>query len=361
MPKIKKGDTYSGRTPTAVQLPSGNWRCRVQFTDADGEVHKNAFTESRPEIAEAKAIAWKAGILKEVEKKKDVTLDQAITEYLESLEASKASPSTIRDYEGRRKNSFPLIINKRLSKLTLLDIQRQLDARSQIVAPKTVHNDFALLSPILGMRREDLNLKRIRLPEIDNEEMEIPTYEEAIAVMDAAKRRKGLYCAVLLAITLGLRRSEICALEWKDIDASTGFVTIDKAMVMNKYNDWIIKKPKKKASRRKLYLEPEVIEELQRYRVDFTRVTDMNPNQVTNEFCRIRDKLGLEEIHLHSLRHYKAAIVLSLVKSTDTARRILGHRTEHMVKRVYGHITPEAKKTYNEQLSEFNVALLTRR
>ena len=215
---MKKGDIPKGKAPTATQLPSGNWRCRASYTDEDGKIHKGSFTESKPEIAIAKAIAWKAGILKEIERQKDVTLDQAITEYLESLEASKASPSTIRDYESRRKNSFPLIINKKVSKLTLLDIQRQMDARAKVVAPKTVHNDFALLSPILGMRREDLNLKRIRLPEIDNEEMAIPTYDEAIALMDAAKRRKGLYCAVLLAITLGLRRSEICALEWKDID-----------------------------------------------------------------------------------------------------------------------------------------------
>ena len=358
---MKKGDTPSGKLPTPTQLPSGSWRCRVSYTDEDGIQHKASFVEKTFLLSQSKALAWKAGIIKEIEQKKDVTVDQAITEYIQSLEDRKASPSTIRDYLGRQKNSYPLITNKKVSRLTLLDIQRQIDARSREVAPKTVHNDFALLAPALKLRREDLNLDKIRLPEIDNEEMEIPSYDEAMDFLELVKSRKGLYCAALLACALGLRRSEICALEWKDIDTNTGIVTIDKAMVRDKHNCWIVKNPKKKSSRRKLFLEPEIIEELQRYRTDFVRVTDMTPDQVTNEVRRAFDRLGMREYHLHTLRHYKASVVLSLGYEPDTARRILGHRTDHMVKRVYGHLTPEAKLTARDRLSEHNLALLSRK
>lgn len=358
---MKKETAPSEKLPTPAQLPSGNWRCRVSFTDEDGIQHKASFTEKTFQLAQVKAIAWKAGVIKEIERKKDVTVDQAITEYIQSLEDRKASPSTIRDYVGRQKKSYPLIANKKVSKLTLLDIQRQLDARSREVSPKTVHNDFALLAPALKLRREDLNLSKIRLPEIDNEEVEIPSYDEAMDFLESIKKRKGLYCAALLACALGLRRSEICALEWKDIDTKTGTVTINKAMVRDQHGGWVIKGPKKKSSRRKLFLEPEIIEELQRYRTDFVRVTDMMPDQVTNEVRRAFDKLGLRQYHLHTLRHYKASVVLSLGYEPEVARRILGHKTEHMVKRVYGHITPEAKAMAKDRLSEHNLALLSRK
>lgn len=358
---MKKGDNTSTRLPTPVKLPSGNWRCRTSYVDEDGKKHTASFTESTFILAQTKALAWRTGIIKQIEQKKDMTVDQAITEYIESLEARRASPSTIRDYIGRQKKAFPLIANKRVSRITLLDIQRQIDARSKEVAPKTVHNDFALLSPALRLRREDLNMEKIRLPEIDNDEMEIPSYDEAMDFLELTKKRDGLYCAALLACALGLRRSEICALEWKDIDTRTGIVTIDKAMVLDRHGDWVIKQPKKKSSRRKLFIEREIIEELQRHRTDFVRVTDMNPNQVTNEVRRVFDSLGMREYHLHTLRHYKASVVLSLGFGTDTARRILGHKTENMVKRVYGHLTPEAKVVAKDRISEHNLALLTRR
>lgn len=354
----KKENMPSGKRPNAKQLPSGSWRCRVSYTDEDGVVHKESFTASTATMAEAKALAWKTGIIKEIAARKDITLDQAIKEYLESLESRKASPATIRDYESRRKNSFPLIINKKVSRLTILDIQKQIDARAKVVSPKSVENDFALLSPVLTLYRGDLKLNKIKLPEIDDQEMVIPDDDQVRKLMDTSKRDKDLYCAVLLAATTGLRRSEICALEWKDIDADACTLNIDKAMVRDKYNEWIIKKPKKKSSKRVIGIEPEVIEELQKNRSGFRNIVNINPDQVTNRFCHMRDKLELHEIRFHNLRHYKASVLLCLGIPLEVARRILGHRTDNMIKRVYGHLVSGVKTEVEERISGHTVALL---
>lgn len=358
MPKNRKGDTPKGKMPVPVQLPSGNWRCRVSYTDEDGVTHKESFTEKTFMLSQAKALAWKAGIIKELELKKDLTLDQAITEYIESLTSRKASPATIRDYESRRKNSYPMIINKRLSRLSLLDVQRQLDARARTVSPKSVKNDYALLSAILTLYREDLNLKKIKLPERDDVEMVIPDDDQVRILMEAAKPDKDLYCAVLLAATAGLRRSEICALTWSDLDTETGALNISKALVKNEFNDWILKGPKKKSSERVISIEPEVIAELQKNRTGFKSIVNLNPDQVTNRFCHLRDALGMDEIRFHNLRHYKASVMLCLGIPLEVARRILGHRTDNMIKRVYGHLVSGAKTEVQERIQNHTVALL---
>ena len=351
--------TRGSKNPTAVQLPSGNWRCRVSYTDEEGVQHKNSFTEPSKAVSEAKAIAWKAGIIKECSEKKNITLETAIDEYINTCRVQRRSPATIGGYLTIKRNGFPNIIHKQVRRLTLRDIQRQIDERAQSVSPKTLRNDFGLLGSVLKFHRPDLNLKTIRLPETDDEETVIPDDDEARLLMEAAKADKDMYCAVLLAITTGLRRSEICALEWKDIDAEAGTLSVTKAMVLDRENHvWVIKGPKKKSSKRVIRIEDEVVEELMKNRTGFKNIVNINPNMVSNRFTHLRDGLGLHQIHFHTLRHYKASVLLCLGYTPEFARRRLGHATDNMVKRVYGHLNSGAKSEADRLESEHTIALL---
>ena len=355
----KANPARNGKNPTAAQLPSGNWRCRASYTDEDGVQHKNSFTEPTQALAEAKAIAWKAGIIKECAAKKNMTLGTAIDEYIETCRATKRSVTTIGGYMSIRRNGFPDIIHKHVRRLTLRDIQKQADARSQLVKPKTIHNDFGLLTSVLGFYRPDLDLSMLRLPEIDDEEMVIPDDDEARTLMEAAKPDKDMYCAVLLAITTGLRRSEICALEWKDIDAEACTLSVTKALVLDRESHtYVIKGPKKKSSKRVVRIEKEVVEELIKNRTGFMRIVNINPDVLSTRFVRMRDKIGMEQIRFHNLRHYKASVLLCLGYTPEFARRRLGHATDNMVKRVYGHLISGAKSEADKLESEHTIALL---
>ena len=357
MPKNEK--TKGSKNPTAVQLPSGNWRCRASYTDEDGVQHKNSFTNPNPAIAEAKAVAWKAGIIKECAAKKNLTLETAFDEYIDTCRVQRRSPATIGGYLTIKRNGFPNIIHKQVRRLTLRDIQRQIDERAQCVSPKTIRNDFGLLGSVLKFHRPDLNLKTIRLPETDDEETVIPDDDQARLLIESSKADKDLYCAVLLAITTGLRRSEICALEWKDIDAEAGTLSVTKAMVLDRENHvWVIKGPKKKSSKRIIRIEQEVIEELVKNRTGFMRIVNINPNMVSNRFTDLRNSLGMTQIHFHTLRHYKASVLLCLGYTPEFARRRLGHATDNMVKRVYGHLNSGAKSEADRLESEHTIALL---
>lgn len=355
----KKENMPSGKRPTAKQLPSGNWRCRASYTDDDGVMHKESFTEKTAATAEAKALAWKAGIIKECEAKKNITLETAIDEYIETCRASKRSVTTISGYLSIKRNSFPNIIHKQVKKLTIRDIQKQIDERSKKVKPKTVRNDFGLLESVLSFQRPDLDLSTIRLPEVDDEEMIIPDDDEARLLMDRAKPDKDLYCAVLIAVVTGLRRSEICALEWKDIDMEANTLSVTKALVKDTENHtWILKGPKKKSSKRVVRIEQEVIDELIKNRTDFRKIVNITPDQVTARFIKMRDELQMHEIRFHNLRHYKASVLLCLGYTPEFARRRLGHKTDNMVKRVYGHLVSGAKSEADKREAEHTAALL---
>ena len=348
-----------GKNPTAIQLPSGNWRCRASYTDEEGVQHKISYTESSKAMAEAKAIAWKAGIIKECAERKNITLETAIDEYINTCRATNRSPATIGGYLSIKRNAYPNIIHKQVRRITLRDIQRQIDERAKVVNPKTIRNDYGLLSSVLSFHRPDLNLKTIRLPERDDEETVIPDDDEARRLIEAAKSDKDLYCAVLLAITTGLRRSEICALEWKDIDAEAGTLSVTKALVLDRESHvWVLKGPKKKSSKRVIRIEQEVIDELTKNRTGFMNIVNINPNMVSNRFTDLRDSLGLKQIHFHTLRHYKASVLLCLGYTPEFARRRLGHATDNMVKRVYGHLNSGAKSEADRLESEHTIALL---
>lgn len=323
----------------AKKLPSGNYRCRARYTDADGVQHSASFTDASAKVAEAQAAMWKAGMIERDNDRKDMTLGDAIDAYIQTLEASGRSPATIREYISRRKSSFGLIKNKRLSKLTVNDIQRQVNDRMDSVSPKTVYNDLAVLSATLNLYKPELNLKKLKLPEVDKKETIIPTEKELASILNKAESDSALYCAILLSAFTALRRSEICALEWKDLDVENKRLSVTKAMVLDKNNCWVIKKPKKKSSTRFISIEPVVIEELLKHRSDFRRIVDAAPNEVTERCRKICDSLNLPQIHLHTLRHYKASFLLCMGLTATTVGKYLGHSTDHMVQNVYGHLT----------------------
>lgn len=343
----------------AHKLPSGSWRCQPSFTDDDGNRHRTSITEPTEKKAIAKALAWQQGIIRQVEERKNVTLDRAIDEYIETCRASKRSVTTIDGYRSMQRNAYPLIINKRVKSITIRDIQKQMDERAKTVKPKTIHNNFSLIESVMAIQRPDLDLSIIRLPEIDEEEMQIPDDNEARLLMDAAMEDKDLYCAVLLAITTGLRRSEICALEWSDIDEEEGTLSVSKAMVKDRESGlWIIKCPKKKSSRRVISIAPTAIEALKKNRTGLRYIVNIKPDAVTERFSRLRDRLNMPEIHLHSLRHYRASVLLCLGLERKIARRMLGHATDHMVDRVYGHLVSGAKTEAEARADAHAEALL---
>ena len=134
---------------------------------------------------------------------------------------------------------------------------------------------------------------------------------------------KELYIPILLACYIGLRRSEICALKWNDINFKNKTITIRSAKVLNENTDWIIKNPKSFAGNRTLILSNAIIDTLQRFKKenkakkeDF--VIPIEPSTITVNFSRLLSKINLPHFRFHDLRQQKvnskAKILLSFLQ-----------------------------------------------
>lgn len=206
-------------------------------------------------------------------------------------------------------------------------------------------------------------------PKMDTKEKRALNPDRAhvlIAMLDEKDDRE---CAYLLAITMGLRRGEICGLSWGDIDFERGIVDISHSF------DTLgnLKETKTKAGMRLLPLPENVSEALkehkraQKVRYDRTNQwrkphegyieqTDESPVISDNTGSRVlpsslsrwwtedRVKYGLEGWCLHELRHtYLTMLALSGVHP-KVMQELAGHYSSQITMDIYTHVNMDAKR-----------------
>ena len=324
---------------TARKLPSGSWRVLAYVGTVDGKREYKSFTAGTKKEAEYKATLY---AIKKNKEGSRINVGEAIIRYIGS-KSSVLSPKTISEYMGIQKRSFQAISKVRIDQLTDEQIQREINAMSAKVSPKTVRNAFALLHSSIRFFQRDFN-PSISLPQRSAQKVIVPKDKEVKLLLSEATGT--LYTAILLTAALGLRRSEICALEWSDVSEKT--ITINKAKVINVDKKWTIKAPKTKSSARTLEMPDVVIKHLSTLRKD-VRIMPITPDGLTHSFVKLRNKLGLS-MRLHDLRHHYASTLLELGVPDLYAMERTGHATPYMLKSVYQHIKDEKEKSIDASI-----------
>lgn len=159
--------------------------------------------------------------------------------------------------------------------------------------------------------------------------------------------------ALAFAAQTGLRFSEQAALSWSDIAFDKARVSVDKAVRETAPKVFQIENvPKTKAGYRVVFLTPQLVAELKRWRLrspisgdsdlvfptrenTFHRTADNWRNRVLHPACRAA---GIEEIRWHDLRHFFASICLDLYGNELTRiTTLLGHKSIRTTFEIYGH------------------------
>lgn len=115
---------------------------------------------------------------------------------------------------------------------------RSCHAVCQMALDKAVEEKLIHSNPAVGCK----------LPPLKGKEMKILTQEEIQRFLIQAKA-EGMYELFLLELTTGMRRGELLALRWDDLDFATGKLRIDK-QVYPVGGKLIISEPKTKAANR---------------------------------------------------------------------------------------------------------------
>lgn len=331
-------------------LPSGNYNAKVyDYTDANGKrKYKSITASSKGEVKRLIAIflAEREELHAERERREDpdyMTVGEAIDRYIES-KSNVLSPSTVREYKQTRRNAFKELMPLYLEDITTDMIQFAVNNCAKGRSPKTVRNYYGLLSSALAVYAPNLRLE-VLLPKKIKPDIVIPTEEEMSRVFSVV-HGKPVEVAVYLAALCGMRRSEIAALKWEDVDLKKNTIFIHAAKVYDENHDYVLKGTKTTAGKRTIMIFTPAAEFLRTMPHDGEYVCSLKPAQITDHFFAALDRGGVRHFRFHDLRHYTVSVMLSLNMPKKYIADYVGHENERMIEQVYGHIMQGAKDNF---------------
>jgi integrase len=314
------------KLPTAQQLPSGMYRCRIMV---DGK--RISVVDPDPNVAQAKALAVKNGLLEASRKPLSLTLGEAINRYIESKDAV-LSPATIAGYKRIRNHALQGLMQVQLSDLTQEKIQRAVNAMAKTKSPKSVRNAHGLLSAVLSEYMPSMVL-RTTLPQKKPYEAQIPSSEEIEKIIDIS-RGTVMELPILLAVWLGLRTSEIRGITWESM--KDGILHVSQAIVEGEDGPEL-KGTKTYSGDRKIRLPAYIADLIQKQPQNGEYLVTLSGQAMYKRFSRLCEKAGIRHYRFHDLRHANASVMLALGIPDKYAMERMGHATNHMLKTVYQH------------------------
>ena len=351
------------RLPAIKQLPSGAYHAKVySHTDADGKRRYESFTSFDYNTVLLEVAQFKADKKRDKIEgaKKSPTLGEAMTEFV-SMKTGVLSPTTLRLYQGFAKNHFDDLRNTPIDKITPAQIQVEINKISITRSPKTVRNLHGFLSSVFSIYRPDFTFATT-LPQKKKSEITVPTEEDVRRLFEISVGTD-LEIPILLAACCGLRRSEICAIKWGNIDFARNTISINHAVVINDKNDFVEKTTKTAAGTRTIRMFPLVSDALKTYKETHPDTGDYiapRPNIISNQFPRLLKKHDLPHYRFHDLRHYTVSVMLSLNIPKKYIADYVGHESENMIDKVYGHIMASKKTSVEDQMQEYFCKFLSK-
>lgn len=319
------------------KLPSGSYRVRKMYK---GKSYSVVF-EYKPTQKEALQ-----EISKELDKVKStperMSFAVAAEEYIDS-KRNVLSPKTIKEYVGIADRMPDWFKKINISDMTQMDINRMVNHFSKIKSPKTVRNIHGFVSAVLSAFKPEMKIYT-KLPQKLKIEPYTPSHDDVKKVLEYVKDTK--YEIPFTLACYGMRRSEILALTIDDIDGDV--VHINKALVKNEHNQWVIKTTKTVESTRDIIIPHEIAEKIR----EQGYVYKGYPNSINNHLTEVQKKLGIQHFTLHKLRHYFASEMSSLGVPEADILKLGGWGTDYVMKSVYRHSMMDKEEQAKREASE---------
>lgn len=365
---MQKKQTRNTGLPKIRQLPSGSYRAQVYtHTDENGKRHYESFTSHDyaallVELANFKADKKQERINRSLGKR-SLTVGEAFDKYIQS-KSKVLSPSTLVGYNKIRRNYLQLLMPIKIDDLTQEQIQISINDEAAHLSPKTVRDAHGLLSAVLKVYRPSFTLYTT-LPQKEKNEIVIPEEHEVVAMISAAKGTD-MELPMYFAACCGMRRSEISALTWKSIDFQKDTITIDSALVLNDKREFVKKGTKTTAGTRTIRMFPVVKDALLKAKEAAEKngtyspaePITVSPTLITKHYATLLKAAGVHHYRFHDLRHYTVSVMLSLNIPKNYIADYVGHETENMIDRVYGHILKSKKTSVEDVINQYYQNLL---
>jgi integrase len=259
-------------------------------------------------------------------------------------------PSAIRSYEtALRDHIVPRLGRTRLADVQHRDIQRIADdLLAEERDPSTIRNALMPLRVIFRRAVEDGDLAvnpctHLRLPAVRGRRERIASPQEAeLLLATLPERDRPIWATALYA---GLRRGELMALRWTDVDLANGVIRVERAYDEKAHAEI---EPKSRAGRRAVPIVGALRDMLVAHKAGQDRADGLvfggdRPFQPSNLWRRAQrawKRASLEPIGLHEARHTFASVLIAAGVNAKAITTYMGHASIQTTYDLYGKLMP---------------------
>lgn len=312
----------------------------------------------------------------------NMTLAQFVQLWREDYAKDNLAIKTYVRYEGFLKRILPALGHIKLNNLNVnhlhrfyknlsekgINLKAKRDKQGNIIgdgklSPKTVYEHHRLISEILNMAIKwgylEYNVaSRAIPPKAPHTEISILDDNQVKELVSLLMKEPVQYkTMILMLIYTGMRRGELCGLEWKDIDFNTHMLKICRSSQYVGNKKLITKEPKTKSGFREFMLSSSLCKLLLEYKewqdnnkhiigsdwqeTDrlFTQWNGLPiyPDTVSKWFSQFIIRKGFPHVTLHSLRHTNASLMIAEGVDICTVSKRLGHSNTSTTLNIYTH------------------------
>lgn len=204
------------------------------------------------------------------------------------------------------------------------------------------------------------------------------TIDELFELLRVTKGDR-FYPAYVISSMTGMRRGEVLALKWQDIDFEEKTIKVERSLSIYRENKDVdtlkleLKPPKTEQSERTIPIDDFVVKTLKDHKKKQAEISMkigrdgynpemlifcdeqgeyVNPNTYSNDFRSTLKENGLRHVRLHDLRHTYATLLLKYGVGHEKIRDLLGHSTIVTTLDIYAHVDIDDLKVATSLLSK---------
>ena len=359
------------------------WQAIAQYKDDNNKWrHKTKVLRQAQGKKEAEKLAqdWFDELNREAKTRPDVdeTMTAVMEKYLEAQFTKKLieSSSKYQQEKSYRTYGDPYIGDLGFSSIDRADLERWItQLHNKGYSKATIYGVYCVVrkvfnyyytlgeirhNPCLGLKVQKGDAKQSHLTE--------EQFNNFIACVNLEyEPEEGMYSALFLAAFAALRPQEILALRWRDINFTTGLITISSAVGKDANGDYL-KNPKNKTSSRQFPMV-EQLQKVLKYRYD--KINPKNSWFVVGEqeehltisnynkkFIEFRDAYELTDVYgrplsSHLLRPNVGMMGIQSGMDISSLSKMFGHSSRAMTLDRYGDASPDAARVASDKLSKF--------